>query len=1140
MESHLPTGSLVSSVVAAMLMCGAGRSAADTPAELPPLPPLRLDLDGPSCVMVCPPDEAYARLSEELGGALARATGRRPVVVADDAPPRSWGVGPAIVLGNVMHSAAARDLYCAAYDFTDYAWPGPGGYVLRTIRDPHDAGAHVLLVGGSDVEGVRRAARELVRLVSEQGPALGYLNQVHLGRWEQETRSYTEGLLGDDDEQWHRTGQSGSWDYQIAVAKSAIGYLRTGDEAYLRVFRREILRWIENDVLHPTDEAPQMLHGFVHTMLVPWDLIRDHPFFSDQDRARIDGAFLHVFRSNEGPGRIKAAGERHIVRDNHGTRTGLDAFFGGRYFLLRHALEEARDWLAIADAYFAPQMTSAKPVCDSWGHQWAASLFNTLVYAMAAGNDEYLSSEPLRLSAHRALVAHGRGEAPQGYLAACTLAADDPGFLTLEIDGEPLARARAAMTRNGDEYLRSFYTGAAVERREDLLGVSVAPVDPLWRATIDDAGFNPGGLFVDTVEPNEAFDKVSIREGFGGDDFYLLLDGISGGHHSYQDGNCIVRYVEGGVSWLAETARAFDSSASVRSQNGVFAALNAEGPGRIHRYARLLCADEKAGHCAIAGAAEGVGPVDWQRHIVRQKGAWTLVIDRLIPKASGEIIAERHWHVRGEVSETSAGLISRAAYGERRLTLHLDTLGMGPGGASGAKHRVERLRARVEAGARLEFAALVQVTDDGADPAYKLVEVAGGWSVVGAGGAATQVAAGDDGLQVTVGGAGIAFGQAPGAPDEREPPLLLELRPTAASADLSGHAVKLGGRISAVCTGESLVAAGTEDGEVAVLDPSGSIRWRGRAPTGVRSLHLLGEDLLVGEEEGGLSRFDSKGSQLWRVETPYVPMPWPYWSERKSRIREISSVDVDGDGSPEIVVSNSDRRVYAFTGDGEQLWKRPIEWGIYTAMTPGSYGGQPAIYGGTSSPSIHGWCIVLGADGSVLGHLTRPDLISWSVPSQFRDMLLADASGDGVDEAICGVDTNCRQVVVYRQSGEVLWDADMAGEASALAIQSVGGGLRVVAASSVGYVVALDAQSGERVWASYIGEQAALLWPDAGGNVLAACRSGRVFVISPGGELVGVHDLGSEISAVPRPGEHRRGAGALAVGTESGEVWTRG
>jgi len=39
---------------------------------------------------------------------------------------------------------------------------------------------------------------------------------------------------------------------------------------------------------------------------------------------------------------------------------------------------------------------------------------------------------------------------------------------------------------------------------------------------------------------------------------------------------------------------------------------------------------------------------------------------------------------------------------------------------------------------------------------------------------------------------------------------------------------------------------------------------------------------------------------------------------------------------------------------------------------------------------------------------------------------------------------------------------------------------------------------------------------------------------------VGVHDLGSEISAVPRPGEHHQGVRVPAVGTESGEVWLRG
>ena len=81
-------------------------------------------------------------------------------------------------------------------------------------------------------------------------------------------------------------------------------------------------------------------------------------------------------------------------------------------------------------------------------------------------------------------------------------------------------------------------------------------MDKLWYETIDATGFNPGGIYVTTVPREQCFDKISIREGWSDNDFYLLFDGISGGHHSYQDGNCLVRLYEHNLSWLG-TAKTF-------------------------------------------------------------------------------------------------------------------------------------------------------------------------------------------------------------------------------------------------------------------------------------------------------------------------------------------------------------------------------------------------------------------------------------------------------------------------------------------------------------------------------------------------------------------------------------------------------
>lgn len=1107
---------------------------------------LRLSLDKPGVAIVAPAVKPYQVAAGEMAEALEASVGRKPRIVEDTISPAELGEGPVILLGNLMDSRIVRSLYLQAYDFTDAAWPSPGGWVVRTIRNPFGTGAHVVLVGGSDVEGVARAAGELITTVKSGGPTLGYVNRVELGRWADQIEGYSEHLLGDDEATWHRSGVSGSWDYMIQIARAGLGYLRTGDDAYLPVFKRELRWWFDHDVYHPKGDAPQMLHGFLNTLIIVWDLVRDHPFFGPEERRKFDEDFLHVFRSAEGPGRIDGASRRTVVRDNHGTRTALDAFFGGRFFSKRYGLDEAERWLAIADRYFASQMTSAKPVCDSWGHQWSASLYNTLTYAMAAGKHGYFHSPALKLAADRALIAHPNGEGPLGYLSACAIATGDTGYLSAWQEPD-LARRGAQMHGHGDEYMRSFSSGGAVTSRDDLLGVAVAPVDTLWSETIDAAGFNPGGLFLSDVPRESRFDKVAIREGWAPGDYYLLFDGISGGHHSYQNANCIVRFCEAGRSWLAAPHSASES-ATVRSQNGVFVCLDGAGPGRLHRYARLLYAGRSGPYFALAGALEGIGPVDWERHILRKQSGWTLVVDRVAAATPGEILAERHWYVEGEVTPRPDGLVSRQGPAHEPQCLHLESEGLLPEGMTGTNDRTEIVRAVAAPDRPFALGTLLHVNRSLSKPDFTLTKTEVGWRIEGADTAEVVMLGRGEREGVTVlseegttiigsppppaTSLAAALEAQPVGPEETLP-----MYPAVAPVTLPWQSFAVGqAPVTAVAVGEDgRLAAGNATGIAVHLAPDGKRLAEAKLESPILSLHFVGDDLLVGDDRGSLARLAPDGTERWRVDMPYRPMAWPYWSEERSRVREITSADINHDGSQEILIANADRRVYAFTGEGSKLWEASVEWGVYTAMTAGRFGNQFALYGGASKPAMHGWCILFGAAGKLLGHFSRPDLVSWSIPCQFRDMRLADVDSDGALEVVNAIDTNCRQLVVYEPDGGIRWDADVAGAALAIAVRPSDQAATVYCSSASGYVSAFDGDSGTRRWTCFLGEPAAFVAIWERDSVLAVTASGRVFVIDAEGHLAGCDDLGTEVTAVLRPGDHRNSSSIL-VGTAEGRL----
>jgi outer membrane protein assembly factor BamB len=206
-------------------------------------------------------------------------------------------------------------------------------------------------------------------------------------------------------------------------------------------------------------------------------------------------------------------------------------------------------------------------------------------------------------------------------------------------------------------------------------------------------------------------------------------------------------------------------------------------------------------------------------------------------------------------------------------------------------------------------------------------------------------------------------------------------------------------------------------------------------------------------------------------------------------------------------------------------------------MTPGTYRGGFALLGGTSQPSIFGRCLLYGADGKLLTAYSRVDLNSWSNPAQFRDLRRADLDGDGCPETITAVDTDCRQLVVYRDNGKILWDADLAGAAEAVAVVPARASAAplVVAASESGYVAALDGRSGARRWACYVGEPTQFVAPADDGRLWAAARSGKVFLIGRDGALAGAADVGQAITGLLRPGEDRS-AGAMLLGTADGRL----
>ena len=173
----------------------------------------------------------------------------------------------------------------------------------------------------------------------------------------------------------------------MVVAEIGMLAVQTGREELMAMFCREVCHFARTRFFERQLTDPTLIHGFIRTLLLPFAILENHPGLSNEQREETLEAFLGLHRSTEGAGNsgfLNCVGVDQ-VRQNHQTRSGLDLFYGGRYFHQVHGLAEGLAWMKLAEVFFAPQMASNKPVCDSWGHQWSASLFNTADYALASG-----------------------------------------------------------------------------------------------------------------------------------------------------------------------------------------------------------------------------------------------------------------------------------------------------------------------------------------------------------------------------------------------------------------------------------------------------------------------------------------------------------------------------------------------------------------------------------------------------------------------------------------------------------------------------------------------------------------------------------------------------------------------------------
>jgi hypothetical protein len=298
----------------------------------------------PTAAVVAPQSGMYQTAAAAIQRAIEKRTGVKVPIVSDDTAQAAVPLeGNLIVLGNRSTSKTLSALYDLYYCLVDLKYPGPEGYVVRSVHNPFGNGHSVVIVGGSDAAGVEEGAKALAETLSK-APAAG--GEMSIG-WTMLTK-LGKGIKPPTDirqfETWEASKGYGSSGYfgWCSISKRMAMYYMTGDEASAReVIRlsfpdKQAIKDIEaiddEKIENKHDPLAGFYHYNAHMAILFWDLIEESPVFTDGERLKVTNAFARQLNHRKDEGIYGLTQAPSGVSTRHGQWSAISLYCLGRYF----------------------------------------------------------------------------------------------------------------------------------------------------------------------------------------------------------------------------------------------------------------------------------------------------------------------------------------------------------------------------------------------------------------------------------------------------------------------------------------------------------------------------------------------------------------------------------------------------------------------------------------------------------------------------------------------------------------------------------------------------------------------------------------------------------------------------------------
>ncbi len=618
---------------------------------------LKTDLQAGGKIVV-PIGPEWQKIAERLQAVIRNNTGTTLPIVSDEML-AGLHDGHRVMLGSAMNNAAMMALYRRQYAFVDDFYPGKDGYVLQTVHNPEGCGHNALIVGASTLDGARVAIDQLAQVLGANTGLLGYTNVSRSDVHEAMLPQLTPDVFYQRIEAGFR-GNAGRGPIEQGISFGLLHHL-THDADCARMFR-DVLFYYEDLVKNRYQgewcfEHMLFIYAWVWRLFYVWDLIEESDAFSDADRLRMTQLLwgLTHYVANLPYFRGEALPPKEI-RQNHSTFAALSMSFGAGYFKTYYGRNGFEKQLRFCQAIFDGQADCYKPNDDGGGGGYCWLVPNHLMtYDLKRDNFRFLSDGHLRQLADYAILITDNLGSAVGF--------GDVGSYGMRRKASPgvaMTLCKAAWHYNEGGYLwaLSWMGGQPqldcyyqdIQRRvpEWMTGVTVAPFNQPLYTWAEQHG--PGGA---NVPIEEAFDKLTFREGFDEADFYLLLDGTSTFAHGHDDGNSIERLTWKGRMWLAETDYIWRRPRHHSSVVSICDGESVEMPSLVG----LKWAEDFGDMAFSRTVVPNYNGVNWTRDLFWAKGQFLLVADSLEILKDADYDLHCLWRTLGDVHLDGSNLM---------------------------------------------------------------------------------------------------------------------------------------------------------------------------------------------------------------------------------------------------------------------------------------------------------------------------------------------------------------------------------------------------------------------------------------------------------------------------------------------------